>query len=396
MSLNESPPPVRRRKTPLLLAVVTGTAALTVATTGYAWAEATDTDPRESALEWTVTPTPELDAEYSFRGVEALSDDDVWAVGYTITQGWDGTVAAHWDGTEWTPTPTPDGQALLSVSGAGADVWAAGVGNDGGLTAHWTGDAWEQVDGPDPDVPSGQVPALYGVDVANSGTAWAVGCAATEDQSKQTPYAQVWDGTRWELTEVPLPEGVTDACLNSVEIRAAEEVWAVGRAAGADSGAPFIVRWDGQQWNHVEAPELDKPDAELTGVVSPAVGRASGGLYAAGFTKDGFGDPLSGRPLLLEWDGSAWAQVDTPDDIGWIYGLGAGGEAGILLSGYSSNGKAVLLGYDGEAVTAQPHPVDDTSGVMGVTATADTGTVWAVGDVGDLGEGMRGLAAHTG
>lgn len=396
MSCNESPSPTHRgRKLPLTIGLALAVAGLTAVTTGHAWADPShNPDADTTALNWAVTSTPALDKNYSFKDVAAISDTDVWAVGHTVTQAWDGTVAAHWDGKTWESVPTPEGLSLNAVAGKnGDDVWAVGLSSSGNLTAHWDGEAWTNVDTPAPDVPGGRKPALYGVDTSHSGTAWAVGCASDESHTNQTPYAQVWDGSAWKLTEVPLPDGATSACLNSVEIISATEVWAVGRVADSDSGAPFTLMWNGEKWNRVEVPELDKPDAQLTGVISPAVGKQGGRMWAAGFTKDGLNDPLSGRPLLLEWDGTSWSRIETPQDNAWIYGLGANGSGGLLLAGYSPYGESVLLNFDGKTVTAANPPISDVSSLYGVTAIPDTGTVWAVGDAGD--SKWQGMAAHS-
>jgi hypothetical protein len=64
------------------------------------------------AITWTVTKAPAIDGKYALDAVDAISDKDMWAVGYTVDQTWSGTVAAHWNGDSWEQAPTPKGKAL--------------------------------------------------------------------------------------------------------------------------------------------------------------------------------------------------------------------------------------------------------------------------------------------
>ncbi|HEU4479657.1 MAG TPA: fibronectin type III domain-containing protein, partial [Pyrinomonadaceae bacterium] len=90
-------------------------------------------------------------------GVDALSDSDVWAVGWS--QDPNGppyakrTLIQHFDGSSWnivpSPNPLSDTQSVLnSVSGTSAnDVWAVGSTHDGTfpgrtLIQHWDGTEW--------------------------------------------------------------------------------------------------------------------------------------------------------------------------------------------------------------------------------------------------------------
>ena len=63
-----------------------------------------------------------------FAGVAVLGRDDVWAVGSRDTR----TLAAHWDGTSWTITPTANPgritNSLIDVAQAPGTncLWAVG------------------------------------------------------------------------------------------------------------------------------------------------------------------------------------------------------------------------------------------------------------------------------
>src|SRR5207249_687438 len=89
--------------------------------------------------------------------VDGVASNDVWTVG--------GSGAAHWDGSAWTITPSPNIGAVHSVDAiASNDVWAVG---DGGIM-HWDGSAWTAVSNP------GSGP-LYGVSAVSANDVWAAG-----------------------------------------------------------------------------------------------------------------------------------------------------------------------------------------------------------------------------
>ncbi|HEX4255567.1 MAG TPA: alkaline phosphatase family protein, partial [Streptosporangiaceae bacterium] len=109
---------------------------------------------------WSIMPTPQPGSERDLlMGASAVSPSDVWTVG--IQQGADGrfgTLAEHWDGSRWSTVPTPDpgaaGNHLFAVDAVSRDnVWAVGqqlTGHapDQGLVEHWDGRKWSVVPQP--------------------------------------------------------------------------------------------------------------------------------------------------------------------------------------------------------------------------------------------------------
>src|SRR5207247_2279435 len=82
-----------------------------------------------------------------FRGVAAVSANDVWAVGY----GAPGTLTERWNGTAWSVVPSRNvGTNTNQLNGVAAvsanDVWAVGQYWTGSywraLIEHWNGTAW--------------------------------------------------------------------------------------------------------------------------------------------------------------------------------------------------------------------------------------------------------------
>src|SRR5205085_10280583 len=103
---------------------------------------------------WTRVPSPNIGTVYDgnvLLGIDAVSSNDVWAVGYVDTDA-PGTLTLieHWNGSQWSIVPSPSvpntDNKLESVSAISTnDVWAVGyyleVIGDGGwertLTLHW-------------------------------------------------------------------------------------------------------------------------------------------------------------------------------------------------------------------------------------------------------------------
>ena len=85
-------------------------------------------------------------------GVDVLSADDVWAVGYYSDGGVNQPLALHWDGSTWSNSPIPGAGMLRKVRALAPDnVWVAGTVYDGStqvyksLVEHFDGTAWAPV-----------------------------------------------------------------------------------------------------------------------------------------------------------------------------------------------------------------------------------------------------------
>ena len=89
---------------------------------------------------WSVVPSPRCRSVARLYGVHAVGTDDVWAVGYSST---DGTLAIRWDGSAWAAVPSPDRAEpnfLRGVTALGSDdVVLVGEGDFATLVQRWDG-----------------------------------------------------------------------------------------------------------------------------------------------------------------------------------------------------------------------------------------------------------------
>lgn len=134
---------------------------------------------------WTIVPTPPESTSSLLEGITAISSDNAWAVGFSVSSnGTDEPLILHWDGSTWTPVVTPNlagDIALQAVAAAAADnVWAVGYtttcAHGGfkceGVILHWDGTRWGPQAHSDP--PSTYLNDFLGV-IALPGDGWVVG-----------------------------------------------------------------------------------------------------------------------------------------------------------------------------------------------------------------------------
>src|SRR5215216_2094360 len=177
---------------------------------------------------WSVvaSPNPAGKTYVVLNGVAAISASDIWAVGHSGDPSSIPlqTLTEHWDGTRWSiiPSPSPgtyNGNVLTAVDAISAnDVWAVGwyqsgpTGQEGGaLTMHWNGTQWTVV-------PNPSRWTLYGVTAIASNDVWAVG-----EQS-----ILHWNGTSWSAVSFPPPPGDSYQILKGISAVSANDIWAVG------------------------------------------------------------------------------------------------------------------------------------------------------------------------
>ncbi len=343
------------------------------------------------------------------------------AVGQFATTG---SLFSTTSGLAISPSPTVNRSFLAATTAiSDNDIWAVGFTDSGTLAEHFDGTSWSVVSTP---TPAGSVGAqLLGVTAAASNDVWAVGENVSHNSSGNpvfTPLIEHIDGTRWSI--VASPTLGTGGVLKSVTEIAPNNVWAVG-SLGNGRGGNLIEHFDGKVWSAVSAPSLSSRDA-LLGIS----GTSGNDITAVGETG------RFGTSEILHFDGTSWSAVTAPSTSsltsvtalaannvwatasnggfehfdGTSWSVVAGPKAGVLtgIAVVSANDiwavgnftdpstgfeRTLTEHYDGTSwsVVASPNATSGHNSLSGVTALAD-GTVVAVGTAGDQTTGnVNGL-----
>jgi hypothetical protein len=196
---------------------------------------------RALAMHWdgsglTVHETPFFDngsiGGHGLTAVSAISSDDIWAVG----GGHDGdyvtfSYIVHWDGQQWEHVPGPTAgwyHRLYDVQAVSSnEVYAVGDYQDAsgyhGMILRWNGASWQRLSDPPVGGASIEVLGPGQVYVGGSGVA-------------------LWDGASWSV--VATFPGVNGPAIWSLEPNGPCSLWGSGRAWSASDMVPLTVRLD--------------------------------------------------------------------------------------------------------------------------------------------------------
>ena len=331
---------------------------------------------------WAVQPAPMLGTgDNTYGAVAAVSARDVWAVGNFLPDdpkaNQDATLslAAHFDGTKWTYTPTPNpGPNFVTLFGVAAvpgKAWAVGVRLDSGYRAHslieaWDGKAWHEVATP---VLGSQRDILFSATAVSANDVWAVG-ERQDASGRFNGLVEHWDGKRWSV----VPSSALGP-LYGVASSGASNVWAVGQRD--DSDAPLVERFDGHGFSAVNV-----PSGGARGLLQ-GVAVHGDEVWAVGQTDDA---AHQARPLSVHLDHGRWTAT-VASGIGSAFsnlnGVAiAGGTAwavGTYYDAAQDKQLTLIARNSGSGWTAVGAPNPGTGDkVLGGISAAD-GLIWAVG-----------------
>jgi len=226
---------------------------------------------------------------------------------------------------------------------------------------------WEVVQSADPGETSN---ALNGVVALSSAEAWAVGGSGLDPASPTAVLVERWDGMAWAAIEAPSPGSQWNELL-AVDASGPNDVWAVGRTASGFGDRPLALRFDGTAWTEVELPE------EVTGVLTGVAAITPTDVWVVGYT----GEPAASleSALLLHWDGVLWAIVDPGRSVGGgkslLRDVDAVSPTDVWATGYHHN-QPLVIRFDGEAWGRSETQVRGSSHAIEVVAPTEA---WAVG-----------------
>jgi hypothetical protein len=281
-------------------------------------------------------PVPGVSSQLD--GVFCPSASNCWAVGnYSSSKGVELNQALHWNGTKWSQvtTPNPGGTASGDVSelrgvrcNSSSDCWAVGDYTTStaqlGEALHWNGTKWSRVITPNPGgTASGDVNVIYDAWCTSASSCWAAGDYGTLSSSTEAflNLALHWNGATWSQVTTPNPEGIANLdgnALDGVRCTSPSNCWAVGSYGFIGSPPTLLneaLHWNGTTWSLVSTPDPGGTGADdlnsLSGVACISTSCWGVGSYGSlGAT----GTTLQNE--ALQWNGTQWSLVSTPDPDG--------------------------------------------------------------------------------
>jgi hypothetical protein len=200
-------------------------------------------------------------------------------------------------------SPNPPSPPVGGFSGVtcitATNCFAVGSRDTLTLIERWNGTAWSVMTSANP--PTASRSELSDVACTSATNCVAVG-NATFGGSIKTLVEQ-WNGLAWSVVASP-NANATSNHLSGVSCTSATNCFAVG-----DGNGVLVERWNGTTWTIVASPNPPGSGLYAVSCPSPTSCFAVGGYFIA----DGFDS--RGATLVLEWDGSAWSQVPTPDQV---------------------------------------------------------------------------------
>jgi hypothetical protein len=246
---------------------------------------------------WQIIANPVALKSGSLSAITASGPDDIWAVGSTYSTAGTSSdpLILHWNGTIWQVIPgasTTGSSSLLSVSAVNShDIWAVGNSTaskkSASLIEHWNGNAWQSVSG----LASGMsFDELSGIAALSDHDIWVVGNSFSQPLQVH-PSIEYWDGKSWSiLTTSGLPKSFAP---NAISALSADDVWI--------SGAGTLAHWDGKNWRTSTSPQ----GFNLLNAITML---AHDNVWAAGFSVE----TKSAVTLIEHWNGSSWQVIDSP------------------------------------------------------------------------------------
>ena len=307
-----------------------------------------------------------------FRGTEiagfaARSATDVWGVGLQPGGRCQyQTLTEHWDGSAWSVVSSPSNTRVNSVLDAVAvvpktnEAWAVGTvgcpaSQSATLVEHWNGSNWSIVPSPNGGPTGTAFSALHAVTAIASNNVWAVGLQIVTRNNVDTPIPLIehWNGARWSV--VP-PPATARSGLQSISATSATDVWAVGAGLGG-SGATLVLHFNGSTWTATNVPTLPNTYGALFGVEAVS----SNDVWTVGEAYPNSGG--NGTMLIDHWNGTTWKVSPTPpgppNALSGLFAVDEVPGTGVWAVGTSVtdvNAQAVVLHWTGTAWTQETPP----------------------------------------
>ncbi|MFN2582398.1 MAG: hypothetical protein ABR498_06625, partial [Candidatus Dormibacteria bacterium] len=345
---------------------------------------------------WSLATSPDTSADEGNRlsAITCVAAADCWAAGYhTVSGGASQTLIQHWDGASWTITPSANTSAssdnlLLGLRcNTVSDCWAVGYtvtqGIEQTLAEHWDGIAWSV--SPTTDTSTSQNNLLAAITCTSTAACWGVGAAASGVNGHYQTLIERWNGAAWTTATSADTLPVNDDALDSVSCTSVADCWSVGLSGTSAGDQTLAEHWDGAAWSVVATGDTSATETNLlTGVSCISATQC----WAVGSAASGTGGAL--QSLVEQWNGSSWSIVTSPNTgvslRNVLYAVACTTADRCFAVGYSFPGyiQTLVDTLSGSAwvITPSPNAVTVTSQIQSVldaaTCSSDT-SCWAVG-----------------
>jgi hypothetical protein len=362
--------------------------------------------PALAAGAWTIVAAPPTGQNATLTSVATVSDSDAWAVGYQNGSAFTNVGAKalidNWNGTAWSqvaPPATPGNTALLlAVSASSAtDAWAVGrtqvnKSSFDGLALHWNGTAWSVSPGFPAALSSFAGASAAGVADISPGDAYAIGNSAATAVGSLAH----WNGTAWSSVTLPLPANAnSNTTLNAISAHGAGDVWIVGTFLDSANGRneTFSEHFNGTAWKVVRMPRVKSPNLNAVYHFNAIQANSPSDVWAVG-DRGNVEVPDSQKTLIEHFNGTAWRIVPSPspgtiDALSGITTSNASNSVwavGADVPAGKSVGRTLTLNWNGTAWKAVASPNTGSTDVVSAVATKPgAAIVWAVGESGPAG-----------
>jgi hypothetical protein len=244
---------------------------------------------------WSIVPSPNPGVGFGsanvLEAVAGVAANDLWATGWALDPQRNDIqmLFEHYDGTSWkvAPSPSPLGsfQFGMAISAlAPGDAWAVGdEAQEKTLAAHWNGQQWTIV--PTPSLHDGNSPlnSLTGVTAVSANDVWASAFEGNVNNANfLKPYAEHWDGDRWTLVTTP-NQGGEGSRLNAITAVSSTDVWAVGQTQELNGAILTLTqRFDGTRWTTVPSPNPGQVGRLVINSLTSIASAGDGGVVTTG------------------------------------------------------------------------------------------------------------------
>ena len=260
---------------------------------------------------WSIVPSVAKGSTAELYDITEINLGNAWAVGYYLPPGGSHTrtLIEHWNGTRWSvvPSPNPISGADNFLKGVDAvsanDIWAVGSnGRPGSKTIieHYNGSKWVTVPGAFLQF-GGDLKDVSAISRTNVVAVGARGTSSSDDA-----LVERFDGQDWIREGVPA--GATSgADLKGVSTPSASAQWAAGSRSGTAALQTLALRNTGSGWDLMDSPSVGTDKINFFSDISALSATnawAVGERETSNFVR---------RTLIAHFTNGAWKVIASPN-----------------------------------------------------------------------------------